>query len=310
MAHEVESMMYTREVPWHGLGVRVEEAPNSAEAIRLAGLDWEVVPKPLFLEDGRQIPGYVANTRTSDNSVLGVVTEKYKIVQNKEAFAFTDNIIGGDVRYETAGSLKNGKSVWLLAHLPKTSILGDDVVPYLCFNNSHDGQGAIRVFMTPIRVVCNNTLNIALDGAQRFWSTRHMGNLEAKLAEASHTLGLANKYMEELSKQADILAHTSISREKIDEVIAEMFPIHTEDSDRHIANMKKARNDMMVCYYMPDIRKFNGTQWGLINAVADYCDHTAPMRNTQGYAENNFSRVVMGHPMLDFVTKKLATINA
>ena len=160
MAHEVETMMYTREVPWHGLGTRVEEAPNSAEAIRLAGLDWEVVPKPLFLDDGRQIPGYVANTRTSDNSVLGVVSEKYKIVQNKEAFSFTDNIIGGDVRYETAGSLKNGKSVWLLAHLPKTSILGDDVIPYLCFNNSHDGQGAIRVFMTPIRVVCNNTLNI------------------------------------------------------------------------------------------------------------------------------------------------------
>ena len=192
MSHEVENMMYVREKPWHSLGVRVEEAPTSAEAIKLAGLDWTVEGRPIFTDSGIQIPGYVANTRSSDNSVLGVVSEKYQIVQNADAFAFTDALIGEDCRYETAGSLKNGKSVWMLAKLPRTKLLDDDVDQYLCFNNSHNGMGAVRVFSTPVRVVCNNTLNIALSQASRFWSCKHMGKMEDKLAEASHTLRLAN----------------------------------------------------------------------------------------------------------------------
>ncbi len=306
MAHEVESMVYVRETPWHGLGVRVEEAMTSAQAIELAGLNWTVETKPIFTENGIQIPGYVSNTRSSDNSILGVVTEKYKIVQNAEAFAFTDNLIGPDCKYETAGSLKNGKKIWLLANLPRTKILDDDVDQYLVFTNSHDGTGAVKVAVTPTRVVCNNTLNIALSNASRFWSCKHMGKMEDKLAEATHTLKLANKYMDELKTKADQYAHTKFDMDKVKAAVAELFPIDENDTDRHKANMTKARNDFMVCYFMPDIRKFEGTQWAMVNAAADFCDHTAPQRNTSTYRERNFERVITGHPILDKVVEMMS----
>lgn len=129
---------------------------------------------------------FFANVRSSDGAVLGVVSDRYQVVQNAEAFAFTDALIGGEgqVHYETAGSLMGGRKIWLLAKLPDTEIVGDKTEPYLCFSNTHDGSGAIRVCMTPIRVVCNNTLNIALNGAKRAWSVRHTGDIQAKLQDS------------------------------------------------------------------------------------------------------------------------------
>lgn len=104
MAANVETMFYTREKPWHGLGIRVTEAPSSEEALRLAGLDWQVKQEPVYTDTGEAIPGYKANIRDRDRRVLGVVTDRYKIIQNQEAFAFTDALLGKGVRYETAGS--------------------------------------------------------------------------------------------------------------------------------------------------------------------------------------------------------------
>ena len=202
MAHELESMFYTsneengRFVPWHKLGTAVDHACSSAEALQLAGLDWEVQSRSIHTDNGIVIPGYIANTRSSDDKVLGVVSDKYKIVQNKDAFAFTDNLLDNEAKYVTAGSLRGGKNVWMLAQLPSTKILGDDFDNFLCFTNTHDGTGAVRVFVTPVRVVCQNTLNLALNTAKRSWSCRHMGNLEAKMHEATRTLELNNKYME------------------------------------------------------------------------------------------------------------------
>ena len=305
MAHLVESLMYVREKPWHSLGTMVMEAPNSAEAIKLAGLDWEVHAKPIFTDAGFQIPGYVANTRSSDNSILGVVTDKYKVVQNKDAFAFTDALIGNDCRYETAGSLKSGRTVWMLARLPDTKILDDDVERYLCFMNTHDGTGAVRVFSTNVRVVCNNTLNIALNNAQRSWSCKHMGNMEDKLAEASHTLKLANKYIDELKVKADEYAHTTFSMDEVNKVVAELFPINEEDTDRHKETMKKCRSEFLTCYFMPDIEKFRGTKWGLINAASDFVSHVQPKRNTSTYQERNFERIIVGHPVFDKVVEMM-----
>ncbi len=189
MAANVETMFSVREKPWHGLGVMVEEAPTSADALQLAGLDWEINAKPVFTAEGIQIPGYQANTRSSDGSIMGIVSDKYRIVQNREAFEFTDALIGEGVTYETAGSLRGGKTIWLLAKMPETEILGDKFEPYICFTNSHDGSGAVRACMTPVRVVCNNTLNLALSQASRSWSTPHKGNVQGRLAEAWQTLG-------------------------------------------------------------------------------------------------------------------------
>ena len=130
MPAEVESMMYVREKPWHGLGTEVTEAPTSADALRFAGLDWNVRQEPVFNSRGGIVKGYKANVRDSDGSVLGIVSERYKVVQNEEAFKFTDELIGGEVRYETAGSLREGKQIWLLAKLPERRVAGDAVDPY------------------------------------------------------------------------------------------------------------------------------------------------------------------------------------
>ena len=311
MAHEVESMYYVsneangRFKPWHGLGESVEEAPTSAEAIKKAGLDWEVRSDKLLLENGIEVPGYKANVRSTDNSVLGVVTDRYKIVQNREAFDFTDNLIGEGVTYETAGSLAGGKRVWLLAKMPESKILGDDFENYICFTNSHDGNSAIRVCMTPVRVVCNNTLNLALSTAKRSWSTKHAGNMNAKLAEARFTLQLANEYLDALAVEAERLANIRVTRERLDQIINEMFPICEEDSDRKATNTKAVRDAFYACYFAPDIAKFRDTAWGAVNAMSDMATHMAPTRATSTYRENNWGRTMDGHVMIDTILTKL-----
>ena len=298
MPANVETMFSVRETPWHGLGTIVQEAPTSADALHLAGLDWKVIQK-LVYTDGSAIPNYKANVRDSDNSVLGIVTDRYQIVQNTDAFDFTDNLIGNGVRYETAGSLRGGKTIWLLAKMPEQKILGDKFDPYICFSNSHDGTGAIKVCMTPVRVVCNNTLNVALRNAQRQWSCKHIGDISTKLEEARHTLLRAHDYMEGLAKEADKLANTKISDEEIQKVLDELFPLGKDASDRQKANVQKAKDEIMVCYLAPDILKFIGTKYGFMNAVSDWCGHAEPTRHTEDYQSNNWGRIMDGHPVFD-----------
>lgn len=299
MAANVETMMYVREKPWHGLGVEVAEAPTSADALRLAGLDWEVQQKNIQVCGGSKIENYKANVRSTDGAVLGVVSDSYKIVQNADAFSFTDELIGGDVRYETAGSLRGGKKIWLLAKMPERKIAGDAVEPYLCFSNTHDGTGAIRVCMTPIRVVCNNTLNLALNTAKRQWSARHTGNIEQKMQEARMCLQLADAYMDGLGDYADKLANKTINDEELDKILNEMFPVEENDSERKKTMAKKAKDEFMVCYWRPDIAQFLNTAWGVVNAMSDMVSHSEPLRNTANYRENNWGRIMDGHKMLD-----------
>ena len=301
MSALVESMFSVRETPWHGLGTIIQEAPTSADALRLAGLDWTVNQNPVFTEGGFEIPNYKANVRSSDNTVLGIVTDRYKVVQNAEAFAFTDSIIDtGNVLYETAGSLRNGKTIWMLARMPETNILGDKFDPYMCFTNSHDGSGAVKVCMTPIRVVCNNTLNMALANASRCWSTKHIGDISSKLEEAKHTLIMANNYMKKLDEEADKLANQKISEDEIAKILDELFPVNEDkDSDRKKNNVEEAKNQIMICYMAPDIAKFIGTKYGFLNAVSDWCGHATPARNTANYKSNNWGRIMNGHPIFD-----------
>lgn len=305
MAALVESMVYTREKPWHGLGTKVEDAPTSADALRLAGLDWRVEQKNIQLCGGSKVPGYKANVRSTDGKVLGVVSDRYRIVQNADAFEFTDSIIGGDVRYETAGSLNGGKKIWLLAKLPETEIAGDKTEPYLCFSNTHDGSGAVRVCMTPIRVVCNNTLNLALDSAKRAWSVRHTGSLQNKMHEARACLRMANRYMGALAEKADRMANTTITRDQLNRILDELFPVDEHTTEREKQNIKKLRDEYMVCYFAPDLVKFRNTAWGAYNAMSDMITHNAPLRKTENYRENNWGRLMDGHVMMDKMTALL-----
>ena len=302
MAANVETMFYVREKPWHGLGTEVQDAVNSADALRLAGLDWTVQPREIQVVGGDKIMNYKANVRSSDGSVLGVVSDRYQIVQNADAFAFTDELIGGDVRYETAGSLQGGRKIWLLAKMPERQIAGDAVEPYLCFSNTHDGSGAIRVCMTPIRVVCNNTLNLALSTAKRQWSARHTGYIEQKMQEARLCLELAGEYMDNLGAYAYKLANKTIYEEEVSKILDELFPLEKDASDRKKTSAKRAKDEFMVCYWRPDIAKFMNTGWGLVNAMSDMVTHSEPMRNTAHYRENNWGRIMDGHKMLDKIT--------
>ena len=306
MSANVENMMYVREVPWHGIGQDVSEAPNSAEALRLAGLDWTVLQEPMFTAGGMRIPNFKANIRDVDKKVLGVVTDAYRVVQNHEAFAFTDNLIGGDVRYETAGSLKEGKKIWLLARMPETELVGDKAEPYMCFSNTHDGSGAVRVCMTPIRVVCQNTLNLAFSQANRAWSVRHTGSIQDKLHEAQMCLELGRKYMEGLSVYADKLANTKLMRDDVRKILDELFPVdEAKTSPREKANIQKVKDEYMVCYFAPDLVKFRDTAWGAINAMSDMVTHSAPRRMTKNYWQNNWDRVMNGHTLMDRMTQMI-----
>jgi phage/plasmid-like protein (TIGR03299 family) len=299
-------MFSVREVPWHGLGTIVQDALTSKEAIVQAGLDWTVVSQPVFV-DGNVADGYIANVRNTDGKILGIVTGKYKIVQNEDAFEWTDLLVQENVKYETAGSLANGKKVWLLARMPEGKILGDEVIPYLVFANSHDGIGAIKVCLTPVRVVCQNTLNLALNGAKRTWSTKHMGDMASKLNEARNTLQIANTYINELGIVATKLSSKSVTTAEVKEFIDELFPIEVNATNRQIANMETLRDGFNFCYNnRPDIAKFNGTKWGVINAMSDLITHMEPLRKTETYQENMFMKVAEGHNVLDKAYELLA----
>lgn len=320
MAHNVETMFSAGRVkPWHYAETSevtklIQEAPTSKDALHYAGLDWEVLQTPVYMENGIVIPNYKANVRSTDNSCLGIVTDRYKIVQNTEAFEFTDAIVGetenGVVTYETAGSLCGGRKIWLLAKMPVQKVLDDDVEPYMFFSNSHDGTGAIKVGMTPIRIVCNNTLNMALAGAKRSWSTKHVGDMQSKLEEAKLCLQMADKYMQNLDIEADRLANAKLYKEQIDEILDELFPITDNDSDRKKQNVQSAKDSFYVAYFMPDILKFGESAWRAVNAMSDMVTHSTPKRNTKSYNENRWGKIMDGHAMMDqfveLVNKKIS----
>ena len=301
MAHNIETMFYTRVAPWHGLGVCVESAPNSTEALEVAGLDWKVTQRPIMTDDNTPIPGYRANIRQSDSRILGVVSDRYKVVQNHEAFAFTDALLGEGVTYETAGSLHGGKKIWLLAKFPEQyTIMGESVEPYLVFHNSHDGSGAIKVCMTPVRVVCQNTLNLALSSAKRTWSTIHVGDLTNKLDEAHNTLQLATKYMDKLGDEFENLSRVMLSDQRVSEYIEMLLPMNENPTDLHKRNVESVREDLRVRYFdAPDLQNVGRNAYRFICAVSDFATHAKPRRETVNYQENMFSKTIDGNPLID-----------
>ena len=296
----VESMFSVREKPWHGLGTIVKEAPTSEEALRLAGLDWDVVQSPIYTNHGK-VEGYKANIRSTDRQVLGVVSDRYRIVQNTEAFSFTDELLGQGVRYETAGSLMGGRKVWLLARLPREFIIaGERISPYLVFSNTHDGSGAVRVAVTPIRVCCNNTLNLALSTAARSFSMVHTGDVKEKVSEAKQTLFMADNYMENLGREFERLRKQKISDQQVREYIDQLLPIEPGASSVTVKNMKKLRNDMAMRYFdAPDLKGVGNNAYRFINAVSDFATHAEPIRRTKNYQENLFMKTYEGNPMID-----------
>ena len=308
MSANVESMFYVRKPCWHGMGVRVEEALTSKDALHYSGLDWQVKQEPLMTGTFKSVPGYVANVRSDNDRILGIVSDSYKVVQNEEAFAFTDALIGEGVRYETAGSLDEGRKVWLLAKLPERyQLVGEDVDPYIVFTSSHDGSGAIRVAPTPIRVVCQNTLNLALNTAKRSWSTTHTSNVHSRLDDARNTLLFADKYMKALQQEAERLSMQRVTDKMFYSLVDKLLPVDEDASDQTKSNNLKQRSDLIYRYFhAPDLVDLPKNGWRFINAVSDHATHAQPLRMTKNYRENLFDKVITGHPMTDKAMKLLA----
>ena len=301
MAANVESMFSTREKPWHGLGTIVAEAPDSKEALGLAGLDWQVIQKKIYTSDRKQVQGYLANVRDTDGQLLGVVSDRYRVVQNEDAFAFTDALLGEGVRYETAGSLQSGRRVWMLAKLPNEYIiLGEQISPYLVFSNTHDGSGAIKVAMTPVRVVCSNTLNLALHTARRCWSAKHTTNIAEKLEEARETLLFAESYMSALGAEFEELCKVRVSDKKAMELVKTLLPMKDDMTIQQKKNVRNLQEDLKQRYFdAPDLQDTGKNAYRFINAVSDFATHSKPLRETANYKENLFMRTMDGNAMID-----------
>ena len=307
MPANVETMFYVREKPWHGLGTEVRDAPTSADALAYAGLDWRVLQKDVYAEDGTRIFGYKANVRDTDNAVLGIVSDRYKVVQNRDAFQFTDGLLGEGVTYETAGALQGGRKTWLLARMPQKYIIaGDEIAPYLVVINSHDGSSGIKAAMTPVRVVCQNTLNLALSSARRTWTAKHTENVMSRVHEARETLKLAERYMEHLDKGIHALAKIKLSGRKARELMEELLPADPDMSGIQKRNRQQLMEDLKLRYWeAPDLSHVGKNGYRFINAVSDFATHAEPIRKTKTYKENLFLRTVEGNALIDKAYKML-----
>lgn len=294
MVANVETMFSVREVPWHGLGTIVDEAPTAEEAIKLAGLDWQVYQRHIEC-DGIIVPDRVGNVREKiiDNTpsvasffdtggssgqaiqknVLGIVSPNYQIVQNREAFDFFDNLIGTEARYETAGSLGNGEQIWLTAKFSKDwKIADDNINGYLLLSNGHDGLHSLKAAITPVRVVCQNTLYFALANALRTWNFRHHSNITDKMKDARSALGLTFKYMEELTDFGNRAADKKVTPETIETLVDELLRPEQETTQSE-KTLEKRKSIFEKCLFAPDIKQYRGTAWGVLNAVSDYETH-------------------------------------
>jgi phage/plasmid-like protein (TIGR03299 family) len=283
MPASVETLAYVkaRGVPWHGLGTPVETLMNSAEAIKASGLDWTVDCEPIQTAAGEPIDFKRAVVRQSDRKVLGVVGTNYQPVQNADAFDFADGIVADTgSHFETAGALDGGRTVFLSMELngvEPIKVHGDSPVDtFLVLSNTHDGTKAVRATVTPVRVVCKNTLNFAFAGSKGIFNVRHSGDVKSKMNAARDALGITVDYMRRFENVAAALQDLTVNEDRAEAVIRDVFAMSEDlegatDSKR-FANHPATRT-MEIYGSAPDLKAFYGTGWGVVNAVAEYVDH-------------------------------------
>jgi len=281
-----------RQPAWHGLGTVLHDEATSAAALQKAKMSWNVAQAPIQWTDAdgalRVDDSYMCNYRGDTGALLGIVGGGYTVVQNADAFEFADHLIGEGVRYEVVGSNGNGKRVWLLAKMPERRILQDSYAPYLLISNGHDGRTAINVSMTPVRVACWNTMNLALARARQRWSFCHTTNVISRLAQARETLALANTYMTSLEEKVEQLASIKLQPSQEESFIRQLFPtkesvVANRHNDERIARFRS-------CYAESDLDNVRGTAYGLLAAMADYTSHK-PLR-TFKQRERHFLQTV------------------
>jgi len=279
MPGHVETMFYTGDTPWHGIGVALDAPPSAEEAIQAAGLDWQVEKRPLYTprrskNDLAEVPGFHAVVRRDKKRVLGVVGRTWQPLQNREAFRFFDPFIEAEVAdYHTAGSLKDGQVIWVLAKLradPMTVVKGDDVQKYLLLSNSHDGKSAVTVKFSPIRVVCWNTLSMAeSDDASPFLRIRHAGNLKQTMRRVQEAVDVTNKTFAATLEQYRWLASRQVGN--IHRFVLDVLqvPDDAEQPPRALDNIVQ----LFEAGRGQENPRVRGTWWASYNAVTEFVDH-------------------------------------
>jgi phage/plasmid-like protein (TIGR03299 family) len=278
MAHQFESGFFVAQGAWHGLGTVLDHPPTTARAIALAGLDWQVNEQAIYtqsLHGLSSVSTHKSLVRSSDYQLLGIVSQQYQPLQNQDAFSWFDFLLhDGDVSLEAAGSLKQGKKVWILAKVNglTTDILHDDAVePYLLLSNSHDGSTAIWIQFTPIRVVCSNTLSYALSRSEndrlsnRAFRIRHQGNLQAKLSQAQLALDFARQRFALATQEYQAMARYRLNQAALDLYLSEILNTETPQTTRAypqiVANFLEGRGNK------------GRTLWDAYNGVTEWLDH-------------------------------------
>lgn len=291
-------MAYTGKRPWHGLGVEVDHPMTAAEAIELAGLDWTVNVEPVFVKEGKQyveVPNKRAVVRGDTREVFNVFSTTYQPVQNSDFATFFDGVVGaGEAIYETAGSLRGGRRVWMLAKLPGDLGLDDrDLLEkYILLANAHDGTMQVTMKITPVRVVCSNTLNLAnlTKGDQvRF---RHTTNVLNRMNDARELLGLADAYFELFMRQMERLADARFSEGDVRRVASVAVKLEDGEEARTAAAKQAMVAQIVDLYYNgagSDLPTANGTGWGAFNAVTELLDHHLTVRGAKARNPNELA---------------------
>lgn len=264
MSHELcidgdgkAEMMYVGDMPWHGLGTRLTEPPTAAEAILAARLDWRVVKKQLYVgEEHRPLPGQYAIVREdrwnrSEDGLFGTVSQAYTPLQNVDAFGFFDPIVStGAAFYESAGALRKGERVWVMARLRNDfEITKDDTIArFLLLSNTHDGTGSVQVKFTPVRVVCKNTLVEAL-GRGPSIRIAHTRDMRFRLQDAAdEVLAAIQRHFDQLGKRFRAMLQVQIVEAHLRSYLAAVFPEPARGKDekryqKALAQMRRDREE-------------------------------------------------------------------
>lgn len=282
MAHAVESMMYKGEVPWHGLGKQVHGDLTTGEAIVEAGLDWSVSMQPLYLgadQGGAQV-NHRAIVRDTDKRVFGVMGPDYVPLQNKEAFKFFDPFLTNkEASIDTAGALRGGQNIWVLARLnrdPIEVVKNDPVEKFILLSNSHRGGIAVKVGFTPIRVVCANTLAIAEGAGSKLLRVAHSNQMITNLEAIQEIMNAANARFEATAEQYKFLASREVSQGDLKKYVHQVFirkEVKTERAKLRAQEMEDTIKRLFETGLGNDTKQARGTYWALYNAATQYLTH-------------------------------------
>jgi len=285
--------MFATYTPWHGLGITVDGAKTSEEAIKLAQLDFEVRKQQIFIigEGGRniQIKDKYATVRQDTNTPLGVVGDRYAVMQNAKAFEFIDTLVGSkEAIFETAGALGEGERVFLTCKLPSKLVVGTNDVAdmYFFLTNSHDGSGAIQIMFTPTFVVCENTVRMALSNGVRKQKVRHTVNFENKLFDAADLMGITRNQIEELETTFKRFTEVKITDPQLRKFIELAMGNGKEQIDGEEYSTRFTNTvDEVLNYALSDpaqlIEERKGNLWGAYNAITGFYNNVESYKSDE-----------------------------